>query len=301
MPTFRDNQFKDTDLYVSELAEDALDDGNPFKQAASAEAVADPDDAALAAILSVMRSRGKTRSNQTRPSKALKAEKERASNVDEPRFSRLFGQLGESAVPSSGASQDPGHGQDRKHKLSPPKDHEETALTDDTSSDEVDDSDPEVRRLIKRARKDGRSLLIKPDDDEKEEDKKMRVNKELFTTTFDEDDDEDGQPDLAKEPSERAGLENEINYAAGDEASRPTEATPIPLMEELGDHKHHEAIPRDPGDTDDDFEPKEGDDYDADNYEKFEDDDETTGKASVAEQLGIVPEHTEANELFPGS
>ncbi|KAK4447149.1 hypothetical protein QBC34DRAFT_410532 [Podospora aff. communis PSN243] len=282
MPTFRSDQFtkEETDMYVDNLAEDNLDGGNPFKQPAN-QTIADPDEAAMAAVLSRSLNEDeddKPTKSEHQPTidkakeKSVPGTEETPSTVsDEPRFSGLFNTSEPTAqdLPAEETT----HSQNRKHSRSSPS--EATALTSDTSS-EVDDSDPEVRRLIKRARKDSRSLIIQPGDDEKEEEMKMRANVDLIGTAIDEED---------IQPKNSQNAEENVDFVAGDEASRPTEATPIPLMDKLGEQEEHEAIPLDPGDEED-IEPKEGDDYDVGNYEKFEDDDEVESEVEGAHGLG---------------
>ncbi|KAK0622533.1 hypothetical protein B0T14DRAFT_513997 [Immersiella caudata] len=295
MPTFRDNKFtkEETDMYVSELTEDNLDDGNPFKQG-SAEPVVDADEAAMAAVLSrslkedqmdeatesIESNRDPANEKGMDVSAALQFQEHPATDPDEPRFSGLFSTSGESA--DHDLLQDSNRPQKRKYSRSSST-NDGTALTDDTTtSSGVDDSDPEVRRLIKRACKDSRSLLIQPDDSEKEGERKMRANVDLVGTV-DEGEDEQANGKM----DENSDANDEIDFAASDEASIPSEAKSLTLMEKLGEGKEHKPIPRDPGDEDDDIEVKEGDDYDVENYEKFEDDDEGTGKVTGVEELGL--------------
>jgi len=290
MKTLGDNQFtkEQSDMYVSEFAEEGLDERNPFKQATTDQPIADANDAAIAAVLS------RSEESAERPieptEQGLPTEKRKAQSaasqteeiptpqVDEARFDGLFSPAPNSAVvASTSADTQEDHSLDRKHRRSSSK-GSPNPLLDAIATDAVndDDDDPEVQRLIKRARQDSRTLLIRPGDNERDEDNKMRANSDMRSTAYREDEEDDN----VKGNSDRS--EQEVDYAAGDEADRPTEAKPMTLMEKLSEHKDHDPIPRDPGDEDDDIEAKEGDDYDAENYEKFEDDQDGMGE-TVAE------------------
>ena len=320
----RDAQYskEESDLYVSEFAEDGLDEGNPFKQDPADQPIADPDAAAVAAVLSrndgtfeetndatdgltnaditsavEERQPGDKEEedignglkfssedgNSNARSVQAQADKDKlAEESDESRFAGLFTPKEESASASELNERNPERRQSSPKRRGP--------LMDAVAADDVNDSDPEVRRLIKRARRDSRTLLVRPGDGVEEEDAKMRANLDLRGIVIKGNDAED------LEHGDKA-----LDFPAGDDVDRPTEVMPMTLMEKLSEHKDYELIPRDPGDDDDDIEAKRGDDYDVENYEEFEDDQDDMGE-EMEEDGPEMDERLmyQEDELIPG-
>jgi hypothetical protein len=254
MPRAEQYTKNESDLYVSGFAEDSLDEGNPFQQNAADEPIADPDEAAVAAILS-------------RDEKGALNAKDGSGSQDEPEkqsqppSTNIFSSKEESAV-STELDVEPETNIDLadplERRISSSK--RPRGLVGDAFGDAVEEPDPEVGRLVKRARRDSHAVMIESGDDTKEEERKMRANVDVR----DAEGEDDGNADDEGEPRQ----------IAEDDFDRPTEVAPMPLMEKISEHKEHEPVERDAADQDDDIETKGGDDYDVENYAEFEDDDD---------------------------
>jgi len=264
----------DTDLYVSGVAEEELDDGNPFNQnnADEPEPIPDKDEAAAAAIMSRDEN---AESNGQHNNNDNNEDQEKANYLNQPRTTNIFLREGDPATPLEPENTntnldlaDPlqvGGGERRKSASKHPR-----GLVGDTLAGEAGDadepSDPEVRRLVKKARRDSRALPIQPEDDADEQDRKMRANLDLSDPLIEDDDD--------SIPENVNDAKDERQKAEDQDFDRPTEVEPIPLIDKISEHKDHEPVVRDAGDEDDDIEDRGDDDYDVENYAEFEDDDD---------------------------
>ncbi|KAK4213869.1 hypothetical protein QBC37DRAFT_422256 [Rhypophila decipiens] len=262
----------DTNLYISAAGEDQLDDDahNPFKQDFS-QPIPDPDDAALAALAG----------RYTPP--------QNTSNTSD----HVTGDKRERASPGLASTPpDLTHSEGSSHE-----DHE------------PGDGDEDGRPAKKRRRKyseSSRDLLVQPGDDVEEEDRKMRANLQRFGSTVEEEVESRNDADPASEghdqglSAENTKPEDAASNVPADETTRPSESDatdvvgvePVPLMDQLGDgpggmKKESMVIPDDDDEgtekseevkEDDDIEPKEGDDYDVENYAVFEDDQDDAGQ-----------------------
>ncbi|KAK4124433.1 hypothetical protein N657DRAFT_633524 [Parathielavia appendiculata] len=252
MPRAEQYTKNESDLYVSGLAEEGLDEGNPFQQDAEDEPITDPDEAAVAAVLS-------RDENAAPDAKDYNGGHDQAEHSHQPRSTNIFIPKEESAVGSEL--------EDVNSDLAArPPEHVESsskhgrAEDADAIGDAADEFDRDVQRLVKRARHDSRALLIKHGDDVEEQECKMHANLDLRAPVIENDEHKDN--------------ENGSQQTGENDFDRPKEVAPMPRIEQLSGHKDHESVPRDAGDEDDDVETKGGDDYDVENYAEFEDDDD---------------------------
>ncbi|KAK3309405.1 uncharacterized protein B0T15DRAFT_506189 [Chaetomium strumarium] len=258
MPRAEQYTKNESDLYVDGLAEEGLDEGNPFKQNAADAPITDPDDAAVAALMS--------RDEDAAPEdeKDNSGDQDQDQHLNQPRTTNIF--LRQDEPPTAVAPEDANIDLSGPHERRKPDSSSKhsRAVVGDPIGDATDksDPDPEANRLIKRARRDSRALVIQPDDDAEEQDRKMRANADLR------------DPDTEDAKSKVEDDESETRQTAEDDFDRPNEVAPMPLLDKISQHKDHEPVPRDATDQDDDIETKGGDDYDVENYAEFEDDDD---------------------------
>jgi len=291
----------DTDLYVSGLAEDDLGN-NPFEQNADVEdrPATDPDAVAMAALLSRKEDAEDGVGKEGEPQQGtastggvhIVGEKEQAvgrgseKTGDDANGSRTNGAFkegrpastAEAAVrePETGAetdqtktNADEPRGQRRSSVKRP-----QGTLMDTVSGSNLNNLDPEVEHLAKRARRDSRVLVVQPGDNAEEEDAKMRAN--LLQHGI-----------VPKDNGEKNEKEEDaVSVVAGDDADHPIEVEALPLMNQLSEKKRRDSVPRDVGDDDDDVEAKRDDDYDPGNYARFEDDDDGDAGEDTANDGG---------------
>ncbi|KAK3315861.1 hypothetical protein B0H66DRAFT_272663, partial [Apodospora peruviana] len=276
----RDDQYtkNDTGLYVSELAEDGLEEGNPFLQQ-------DDDDDVLADT-----STGQLDQNDPKAIAALLGR-----NADALPDETADGV--ESAVDAesdnNGAPSDQ-HSPPKRRRSSPLE-----AVTSDEAVLEIEGQDPEVRRLIKRARHDSQALLVKPGDDVSEEEAKMRANLELHGTSIVEEEREEKE---GERPLALNGTEENQDVERSVEETEVEPGTFGRKRLQDDDNEEERGIERDDGDEDDDIEDKGGDDYDVENYANFEDDQDDVGQEM--EELGPEVDErlvVDEDELAPGA
>ncbi|KAK4239299.1 hypothetical protein C8A03DRAFT_32637 [Achaetomium macrosporum] len=224
---------------------------DPFQNKAADEPITDPNEAAVAALMS-------RDENAVPEGKDHSGNQDQTQHLNQPRTTNIFLRQGESALASEpkGINIDLAEPFERRESSS----KHSPALVGDAIGDAAPESDPEISRLAKRARRDSRTLLIRPDDNVKEQHRKMRANLDLCDPAIEEDE----NPDDKKEPRQ----------AVEDGFDRPTEVAPMPLVDKISQHKDHEPVPRDATDQDNDIEAERGDDYDVENYAEFEDDDD---------------------------
>lgn len=304
MATMRADQYttnKETDLYIDGLAEDELDEGNPFKQISGVAAIADPNDAAVAALLS------RKEPEETEEKGAAST----PSEEDEPTTPKTDHSppkgtdgVGKSATeqPNDGLAQNLSQAlQEAARQESIPAETERRGSTNkrprgrlmNAVSEDVDDLDPETQHLVKRARRDSRSLLVQPGDDTAEEKAKMRANLIQRGVIVEEEDDaktSDGEEAAAPD-------------AAGDSADRPVVVKPVPLMDRPNGKSpmYRASMPRDEGDDYSDMEAKGDDDYDPGNYVRFEDDEDDMGEVDEKDKTAVDERLTiDEEELVPG-
>lgn len=283
----REDQYttnKETDFYVSDLAEDALE--NPFKKDPTTQPISDPDGAALAALLS---------------------RKKKPATVDDAEDSELEEQQSDASSPSYIF----GDKQSTNANRTPPEEAVESVEPTEASQpansgrrrssikrsqgslmEKVSGStgplDPGTERLSKRARRDEQALIVQPDDNEGEEGAKMRAN--LIQNG-----------DIIPETDEPTDSEEEaISIAAGDDEIRPKGVAPVPLMDQLSGRDEREEVPKDVGDDYDDVEAKRDDDYDPGDYVRFEDDEDDM-EAALSEDGPEFDERlmVDEDELIP--
>lgn len=280
MPRAEQYTKNESDLYVDGLAEEGLDEGNPFSQNAADKPISDPDGAAAAALMS--------RHENGKDSDGKHNQAEVTQHRNQPRTTNIFLRQGDSPDASESEPKETNIdlAEPFERRKSLPSKHSRTEAQ--AAVDAIDDaadgkpSDPELGRLAKRPRRDSRALLIQPDDDAKEEDRKMRANMESRRGPAVDDDNAEHWDDGG-----------EARQTAEDDFDRPTEVAPMPLMDKISQHKDHEPVPRDAADQDDDIETKRGDDYDVENYEEFEDDDENMeepARDTVGNEESIIQE-----------
>ncbi|KAM7197546.1 hypothetical protein V8F33_005512 [Rhypophila sp. PSN 637] len=261
----------DTDLYISAAGEDQLNDDahNPFKQDFS-QPISDPEDAALAAL-----------AGRYTPPKSTS--------------DTVTGDKREHASPGPASTP-------------PDLAHSESSSHEEHEPGHEDENRPAKRRR-KKYSESSRDLLVQPGDDVEEEDRKMRANLQRIGSTVEEEvdqpkggegvSDENSHGEKLSLPAGNPASKDAAPSAPADETNRPSESDatdlvgvePVPLMDKLGDgpgdtKEESTVIPDDDEGTekpeeaeeDDDIEPKEGDDYDVDNYAVFEDDQDDAGQ-----------------------
>ncbi|KAL2200706.1 hypothetical protein P885DRAFT_74538 [Corynascus similis CBS 632.67] len=154
--------------------------------------------------------------------------------------------------------------------------------------EDVEDSDPEVHRITKRARRDSRSLLVDIGDDAREEERKMRANLGLRAVAG-EGSDEDLSGQKADGASAGAEEDEQLSYTKEVKPMTTREGLlkpqgPEPASTE-GAVGLDEVDEVDEQGDDDVVEAKRGDDYDVENYAEFEDDDDDMENLDPGERL----------------
>ncbi|KAK4113430.1 hypothetical protein N656DRAFT_778197 [Canariomyces notabilis] len=256
----RDEQYtkNKSDQYVDGLAEEGLEEGNPFQQnAADDQLILDPNEAAVAAVMSRDENAATASKGSTND---MKRDDAQFRHLNQPKTTNIFlrQNSAESSMTTEPDDTDVERGGSPERRGSSAK--HPRSIVDDATGDASNESDPEVRRLVKRARgDDGRAVIIQPDDDVEEQDRKMQANFDVRNPGYDHDHEID---------------ENEPRQTAEEDFDRPTEVAPMPLVDKISEHRDHDPVPRDADDQDDDIETKRDDDYDVENYAEFEDDDD---------------------------
>lgn len=278
---------KGTGLYVSDLAEEELE--NPFQQDPEDEVITDSNTAAAAVLMNRHGMKGEVQPGSERHQKtnALRNGSLPIAKIEENSSEGFPPPHIDGAVETVDDTLDIGsnqHGSDPPRRRSSSKRTRNTLI--DAISGNVEEIDPEARRLAKRARRDSHAILIRPGDDTKEEDAKMRANLIQHGILPNDDVHTD---DVDEEAS---------SSASPDEPGDPTDVEPAQDL----DNKRHQSVPKSAGDDYDDVEAKRGDDYDPDNYVRFEDDEDDV-EEEIAEDGPGMDERLMIDEeqFLPGS
>jgi len=279
---------KDTDLYVSDLAEEELE--NPFQQDPTDEVIADPDAAAAAALMSrqdandeIEPSSGRMQRTETSQNGSMPPSKKRVDeNSSEGPAQPHIDEAVDSVDDTPDAESDH-NGNARRRRGSSLKRSRNTLI--DEIAGNVEEVDPETRHLAKRARRDSHAILVQPGDDIEEEDAKMRANL-IQHGILPED-------DMQTDETDEGASSSALTEDAGD----TTEVEPVEQLDNRQQNIHKSS-----GDDDDDIEAKRGDDYDPENYIRFEDD-EDDAEEDIAENGPEMDERLMIDEeqLLPGS
>ncbi|KAL2153414.1 hypothetical protein VTH82DRAFT_4569 [Thermothelomyces myriococcoides] len=153
---------------------------------------------------------------------------------------------------------------------------------------DVDSSDSDTRHIAKRARRDSRSLVVEPGDSAREEERKIRANLARHAVVEEgEGEEEEGRGEVPDRHDDDNDDDNEqVGYTKVVEPETTREGllrTQNPDRASTGVVEGMDEV--DETGDDDDVEAKRGDDYDAENYAEFEDDDDDTENLDPGERL----------------
>ncbi|KAK1756982.1 hypothetical protein QBC47DRAFT_174080 [Echria macrotheca] len=277
---------KETDLYISRAAEDSLDEGNPFitqpfsptTTTKDTELITDPDEAAVAALLS-----RDTESDGDAEGDEDDDDDDGPNYVtDPPATGATIIRDEENVDRSKGITGQ--HDEYREFLRMKKRSRDSPSLPAAYPKKEEEED-----HLAKRARHghdnddDDRDPLIEPGDDVEDEEAKMRganlIRNGIFPAS-----DKDGDEGGDEKDEDGEGDEEEEKVNPVEEVS----VEPVPLMDQKAEGKKELDIPGggvprpEVGDVYDDVEAKRDDDYDPGDYARFEDDDEGTGEVVVA-------------------